>query len=79
MRTAGPAQENNTYVYYKPVGVQESTPNLLQAGTVMVLQEEDDLFQVVEVFADAIQSQPPKSVAESWKVTSGANGEITGQ
>ena len=45
----------------------------------MVLQKEDDLFQVVEVFADAIQSQPAKSVEEIWKVTVGANGEITGQ
>lgn len=70
-------QGNNTYCYTKKVDPKESTPNLLAEG-VIVTREEDGLLQVIEVFADAVQGDPSKTVEESWKVTVDKNGVIIG-
>ena len=57
----------NTYYYSLPVAPQGTTPNLLDGE--ITLKQEDGYFQVVEVFADAIQSKPQTAVTESWGVT----------
>lgn len=61
------AGSGNTYYYSQPIAPGSSTPNLLAAP--LVLMEEDGSVQVVEVFADAIQSKPTDAVVGSWGVT----------
>ena len=61
------AGSDNTYYYSKPIAPGGITPNLLDVN--MTLVEEDGYLQVVEVFADAIQSKPPEAVTKSWGVT----------
>lgn len=61
------AGSDNTYYYAHPVAPQAFTPNLLKENLTLV--EEDGYFQVVEVFADAIQSKPDRAVTGSWGVT----------
>ena len=61
------AGTGNTYYYSKPIAPGNSTPNLLT--TPLVLREEAGCLQVVEVFADAIQSKPVEAVTGSWGVT----------
>lgn len=58
---------DNTYYYPDPVVPGGTTLSLL--GGSIVLAEEDGYRQVVEVFADAIQSEPKRAVTESWRVT----------
>lgn len=57
---------NNTYCYTAPVKAGESTPSLLAAP--MQLKTQDGYNQVVQVFAEAIQSVPSKAASESWNV-----------
>jgi hypothetical protein len=64
------AGTGNTYYYSKPIAPGDSTPNLLAAALNL------EKLQVVEVFADAIQSKPPEAVTKSWRVTI-ENGIIT--
>lgn len=70
---AGP---NNTYYYISPIKPEEKTPNLLADGQKIVLEQEDGYSQVVEVFAEAIQSKPIDAV-KNWGVTLDDNGNIT--
>ena len=58
---------DNTYYYSKPIAPGGITPDLLDEN--MILIEEGGYLQVVEVFADAIQSKPPEAVTKSWGVT----------
>lgn len=58
---------DNTYYYPQPVAPGDTTLNLLSTGLTLV--EEDGYLQVVEVFADAIQSKPAEAVTGSWGVT----------
>jgi hypothetical protein len=58
---------DNTYYYSKPIAPGGITPNLLDVN--MTLDETDGYLQVVEVFADAIQSKPAEAVTGSWGVT----------
>ena len=58
---------DNTYYYPAPVAPDGVTQNLLSEG--ITLEEEDGCRQVVEVFADAIQSKPVEAVTGSWGVT----------
>ena len=69
---------DNTYYYAKSVAPDGSTGELLKS--VITLQEdaENGKYQVIEVFADAIQSQPETAVKESWGVTLNDAGQITG-
>ena len=57
------AGTGNTYYYSKPIAPGNSTPNLLAAALNL------ENLQVVEVFADAIQSKPVEAVTGSWGVT----------
>ena len=57
------AGTGNTYYYSKPIAPGNSTPNLLAASLNL------ENLQVVEVFADAIQSKPVEAVTGSWGVT----------
>ena len=55
-----------TYEYGDPVSPGESTPNLLAEGTSLVLADDGEGYtQVVEVFAEAMQSDPAEA-KESW-------------
>lgn len=58
---------NNTYYYISPVASGGFTGNLLSSE--ILLEEEDGYLQVIEVFAEAIQSKPVKAVTNSWGVT----------
>ena len=68
------AGSDDTYYYTTPVEAGNNTTDLLESN--LVLTEEDGYLQVVEVFAEAIQSKPDNSVTESWGVTLDANGTI---
>ena len=57
------AGTGNTYYYSKPIAPGDSTPNLLASALNL------ENLQVVEVFADAIQSKPVEAVTGSWGVT----------
>ena len=70
---AGP---DDTYYYRSPIKPEDETPNLLADGQKIVLEQEDGYSQVVEVFAEAIQSKPTTAV-EGWPVTLDSNGIIT--
>lgn len=70
------AGSNNIYYYISPIKPEDKTPNLLADGQKIVLKQEDGYSQVVEVFAEAIQSKPTMAV-ESWPVTLDSNGIIT--
>lgn len=68
--------KNNTYYYHSSVAPNNFTGELLSSP---ILLDEDDNghFQVVEVFAEAIQSKPANAVRDSWNVSLDSNGDIT--
>lgn len=66
----------DTYYYKSPVAPDNFTAELLASGSFIALEEENGYSQVVEVFAEAIQSEPTASAAESWAVTIDENGNI---
>lgn len=69
-------EQNGIYYCTTPIAVGDFTPELLQSGKTIVLREDTKTGyrQVLEVFADAIQSKPHKAVTESWNVNiSGEN------
>ena len=73
---------DNTYYYTKPVKEGESTPALF-TGTITLNQKEKKVNevvytynQVVEIIAEAIQSEPANAVQNSWNVTV-SDGTIT--
>ena len=71
------AGSNNTYYYKSPVAPGTPTPNLLKDGASISLeQDENGYLQVIEVFAEAIQSEPKKAVTSAWNVTLDDNGNI---
>lgn len=59
---------NDTYYYQSPVAPGEMTGELLSGKIVLEADEETGYLQVVEVFAEAIQSRPEDAVENSWKV-----------
>lgn len=62
------AGSDNTYYYTKAVTPADSTTDLL--GDIdLPLAQDGDYHQVIEVFAEAIQSQPAQAVTDSWGVT----------
>lgn len=63
-------KQNDSYYCRTPVTVGARTPELLRTGETIVLRvdTETGYRQVLEVFADAIQSEPHKAVTESWSV-----------
>lgn len=69
------AASDNTYYYTSPVAPDQFTANLLSLSTIE-LKHDGDYRQVVEVFAEAIQSDPEKAAKDSWGVTVDSNGSI---
>lgn len=65
----------DTYYYTSPVAPGE-TPSVNLLSAPLTLTSEDGYKQVVEVFAEAIQSLPEKAAEEAWKVTV-TDGKIT--
>ena len=69
-------EKNDIYYCRTPIAVEGYTPELLKSGKTIVLRAdaETGYRQVLEVFADAIQSEPNKAVTQSWSVgISGGN------
>ena len=58
---------DHTYYYQSPVAPDDFTGELLSSP--IVLAEEEGYLQVVEVFAEAIQSEPERAVVNSWGVS----------
>lgn len=67
--------ENDTYYYRFPLTVGGSTPDLLLSD--IVLLEQDGYYQVIDVIAEAIQSEPADAASESWQVVVSADGMIS--
>lgn len=63
-------EQNSIYYCRTPIAVDAFTPELLQTGKTIVLRVDEGTGyrQVVEIFADAIQSEPYRAVTDSWKV-----------
>lgn len=63
--------ENNTYYYTMPIDPGEYTPVLCEPFTLVNESTQDGktIYQVVEVFAEAIQAEPTSAVKDAWKVT----------
>lgn len=68
---------DGNYYYKTPVAPGEFTEALLSAPIELQADLDHAHYQVVEVFADAIQSQPTAAVTESWDVTIDGDGKIT--
>lgn len=69
--------DGRTFYCEAPVAPGEDTPELLEAP--IVLAQDGEYLQVIEVFADAIQSEPKQAVEKSWKVNLNSDGHITGK
>lgn len=67
---------NNTYYYQKPVAPEMTTNNLL-SSPVLLEKDENEYSQVIEIFAEAIQSKPQNAVMNSWGVSVDSSGNIT--
>lgn len=68
------AGNDNTYYYKTPVSPDGFTGELLSSTITLI--EEDGYQQVIDIFAEAIQSKPASSVTESWNVQLDANDRI---
>lgn len=69
--------DNDTFYYKKPVDSNSPnrvTGNLLKSP--LILSQEGGYKQVVEVFAEAIQSMPTEAVIDSWSVSLDNNRNI---
>ena len=64
---------DDTYYYCTPVAPGELTGEML-SSPIQLKEDENGYLQVVEVFAEAIQSKPSEAVTISWGVTIGENG-----
>lgn len=69
---------NNTYYYKTPVSPTKQTTSLL-SSPITLGKDENGYMQVIEVFAEAIQSEPRSAVTGSWGVTVDPNGNIVSQ
>ena len=59
---------DNTYYYSKPVDPQQAV-TLLKAGQTLTVETDGPYTQVIEVFGEAIQSQPASAAKSAWGVT----------
>lgn len=66
---------NNTYYYQSPVDDESSTNDLL-SSTITLDKDMDGNLQVVEVFAEAMQSKPIEAVSTNWGVAIDESGYI---
>ena len=67
---------NDTYYYAKPVSPTAHTDSLL-SSPITLETDANGYKQVVEVFAEAIQSKPANAATNSWKVSIDTDGNIT--
>lgn len=67
--------ENNTYYYKTPVSPTNQTESLL-TSPITLQKDADGYMQVIDVFAEAIQSKPHNAVSDSWGVVIDSNGHI---
>lgn len=67
--------ENNTYYYKTPVSPTNQTESLL-SSPITLEKDADGYMQVIDVFAEAIQSKPHNAVSDSWGVVIDSNGHI---
>ncbi len=72
------AGANHTYYYTQPVDPSDFTEILCEPVSMSRVQLADgtEVYQVLEVFAEAVQAEPDSAVREAWKVTV-SNGIIT--
>lgn len=72
---------NNTYYYQSPVSsvAPNNFTGELLSTPVNLEKDENGYLQVVEVFAEAIQSKPLGAVTDSWGVNVDSNGNIVSQ
>lgn len=66
---------NDTYYYKTPVGPTKQTDSLL-SSPITLEKDENGYVQVIEVFAEAIQSKPYEAATDSWGVNIDSNGHI---
>ena len=59
---------NDTYYYQSPVAPDKTTGELLSEKMTLEVDEETGYMQVIEVFAEAIQSRPKDAVETRWLV-----------
>lgn len=71
------AGSDNIYYYVEPVAPGEEVEFLDSGKTIVIEKDEDGNKQVLEVFAEAIQSLPDTAVTNSWKVTLDSKRKIT--
>ena len=73
------AGEEQTYYYTEPIEPGELTPVMCSPFALCEKETQDGkkLYQVIEVFAEAIQAEPADAVRKAWGVTV-ADGTITG-
>lgn len=71
-------EKGDVYYYKNPVAPSTPTDELLNEPIVLTEKEVDgkQIYRVVEVFAEAIQSKPINAVTESWSVTVDGSGTI---
>lgn len=67
---------DNTY-YYPTAVVPNGFTDELLSKPILLEKDENGYLQVVEVFAEAIQSKPANAVQTSWNVSMDSNGNIT--
>ena len=70
------AGTNNTYYYQSAVASNMLTNELL-ASPISLKKDSEGYLQVIEVFAEAMQSKPQDAAINSWKVTIDSSGNIT--
>ena len=65
------AGAEHTYYYTKPIKPNDETPILCQPFTLLQKQTSDGtkIYQVVEVFAEAVQAEPVAAVNAAWNAT----------
>ena len=68
---------DGAYYYRYPVGPGSASPNLISSGTAILLSKDGDYKQVIEVFAEAVQSLPANAVTESWPVNIDGDGNLS--
>jgi len=70
---------DDTYYYKNPVDATDGTDLTAELlKTPIELRKSDEgYYQVIEVFAEAIQAEPADAVTEAWGVTVDVNGNLT--
>lgn len=76
MNTGWVLGSDGIYYYQSSVAPGEFTGELL-SSPIELSKSDEGYYQVLEVFAEAIQSEPTRSVINSWSVTLDASGKIT--